>query len=197
MEELEAPALSFTSRSCERGPSAAPCVVSVRPHSRSARKRRSVRPACSSLHWNITLLRRSARRLHSRRSCGTWTLRASKLRSAPTACCRLVRRGLEMLHTCMLIADLARGTQVSYSGQQGKSTPLHGECAAQLMLQEMKEKDVKRTQDSRSAEVCHQCSFWPVLSQQRWNQSRTTENMICSSTNPDKTSIAALPISIM
>ncbi|CAE7493825.1 sft2 [Symbiodinium necroappetens] len=37
--------------------------------------------------------------------------------------------------------------EVSYSGQQGKSTPLHGECAAQLMLQEMKEKDVKRVQD--------------------------------------------------
>ena len=59
-----------------------------------------------------------------------------------------------------LIADLERGPQVSYSGQQGKSTPLHGECAAQLMLQEMKEKDVKRVQDSRSAEVCRPGLFF-------------------------------------
>ena len=38
--------------------------------------------------------------------------------------------------------------QVSYSGQQGKSTSMHGECAAQQMLQEMKEKDTKRVKDA-------------------------------------------------
>ena len=38
--------------------------------------------------------------------------------------------------------------QVSYSGEQGKSTSMHGECAAQHMLQEMKEKDKKRVTDS-------------------------------------------------
>lgn len=38
--------------------------------------------------------------------------------------------------------------EVSYSGQ-GKATPLHGECAAQLMLQDMKAKDAKRVQALR------------------------------------------------
>ena len=36
--------------------------------------------------------------------------------------------------------------EVSYSGQ-GKATSLHGECAAQLMLQDMKAKDAKRVEE--------------------------------------------------
>eukprot|EP00913_Durusdinium_trenchii_P031743 g29728.t1 len=36
--------------------------------------------------------------------------------------------------------------EVSYSGQ-GKATSLHGECAAQVMLQDMKSKDAKRVED--------------------------------------------------
>ncbi|CAJ1386778.1 unnamed protein product [Effrenium voratum] len=37
--------------------------------------------------------------------------------------------------------------EVSYSGAHGKATSLHGECAAQIMLQDMKDKDAKRVSE--------------------------------------------------
>mmetsp|Transcript_70259 Transcript_70259/g.164842 ORF Transcript_70259/g.164842 Transcript_70259/m.164842 type:complete len:982 (+) Transcript_70259:72-3017(+) len=49
--------------------------------------------------------------------------------------------------------------EVSYTGQQGKATSVHGECAAQIMLQDLKEKDTKRVKEEAEKKVQNRAEY--------------------------------------